>query len=70
MNFINKSIKSFALKSNLSDTMVARIDVISQLFDEILIISNKKLYKKIAISLRKIFSHHSKINNQIEDFNY
>ena len=53
MNFINKSIKSFALKSNLSDTMVARIDLISQLFDEILIISNKKLYKKIANSLSK-----------------
>ena len=70
MNFINKTIKSFAIKSNLSDSMVERIDLISQLFDEILFISNKKLYNKIANLLSDIFSHHSKKNNQIEDFNY
>ena len=58
------------IKSNLSESMVERIDLISQLFDEILFISNKKLYNKIANLLSEIFSHHSKKNNQIEDFNY
>ena len=70
MNSINKLIKSFAISSNLSDSMVARIDLITQLFDETLIISNKKVYLKIINALSKIFSHHLKKDIQIKDFNY
>ena len=66
MDFINKTIKSFAIKSNLSNSMISRIDIISELFDEILIISNKKLYDKIVDSLTKIFSDHSKNDSQIK----
>ena len=50
--------------------MISRIDVISELFDEILIISNKKLYNKIVNSLTKIFLDHSKNDSQIKDFDY
>ena len=70
MNSINHIIKTFAIKTNLSDSMVLRIDLILTLFDEILISSNEKQYKKILCSLNKIFNDHEKNENKIKDFDY
>ena len=58
---INHIIKSFAIKSNLSESMISRIDLILDLFDEILLSSNKKLYNNLVKSLQKIFSDHKKM---------
>ena len=50
--------------------MISRIDLILDLFDEILLSSNKKFYNNLVKSLKKIFSDHKKNNNQINDFDY
>ena len=50
--------------------MISRIDLILDLFDEILLSSNKKFYNNLVKSLEKIFSDHRKNNNQINDFDY
>ena len=70
MNSINQTIKSFAINSNLSESMILRIDLILTLFDEILIASDYKMYSKILSSLDKIFSHHLKDASLIKDFDY
>ena len=70
MNSINQIIKSFAINSNLSESIILRIDLILTLFDEILIASDYKMYSKILSSLDKIFSHHLKDASLIKDFDY
>ncbi len=68
MDSINQIIKTFAIKSKLSDSMLLRIDLILSLFDEILTSSDKKQYKKILNSLRKIFTDHRENESKINDF--
>ena len=68
MKSIKNIIKSFALESNLSESMILRIDIILDLFDEILLETDKDLYYKIISSLNKIFSDHIKNDMEIRDF--
>lgn len=68
MKSIKNIIKDFALESNLSESMISRIDIILDLFDDILLESDKDLHCKIASSLNKIFSDHSKNDVEIRNF--
>ena len=68
MKSIKNIIKDFALESNLSESMISRIDIILDLFDDILLESDKDLHCKIASSLNKIFSDHIKNDVEIRNF--
>ena len=70
MNSINHIIKTFAINANISESMILRIHLILSLFNEILIVTDKKIYTKILSSLDKIFSQHLEDPSKIKNFDY